>query len=62
MTVDSAENQLEVRHLKESLSKMEASTACHQMEEIGNATTRIFRTATKKVEVMKRDAPYSEKK
>lgn len=60
--VEEIERQLEIYNIEEEIEQMSIHTTKHQMEQMDQLLTRIFTAATKKVEGMRRNIPYSAEK
>ena len=60
--VELIEEQLDVYKLENELNEMMKSTIYHQIETVDIIIIKIINTATKKVEGMKRNVPYSNEK
>ena len=56
------ENQLNIYQLEDELEQMKITTTHGQMEQYDNIITRILNVATKSVEGMKRNVPFSKEK
>ena len=60
--VEVLEEQLNIYQLENDIEQMKVHTTRYQMEQVDEIITRIFTTALKKVEGMKRTVPYSNEK
>ena len=60
--IETLEQQLNLYMLENDLDRLEESGINHEMEVLDELITNILRTATKAVEGMKRNVPYSQEK
>ena len=60
--IDELEHQMQMHNVEDDLSRMENSFSNQEIKTIDEVITRMFTVATKKVEGIKRNDPWSKEK